>query len=401
MRILYYCPEYYCRHGGRTHARGFFGALDNLPSVSASFLYPKRDMRESLRNNSDKKSPREKLWFLPHSVRQVIRFFKPKRSLTRALIHAINTNSCDVLVVRTGMMQPSFRKIKEECPDTFICLEINSAYFDESLPGMLFRSLFQQWEVTRFNQADAMEVVSSYLKTYLEIRGVSTEKILVNHNGVNVEAVNRTVLNDIKEQYDIPKDAFLIGYIGGMEAFRRLPVVISHVAKIRRAGHDDVYFIIVGDGADMSAVRAAIKAEQNILGQSVKLAGWQDHSEIPGFLAAFDIAIFPFSNAYCSPLKLFEYLGAGVPSIGPDTPAVREVFKDGVHLKLVKQDGNNFVSTVLEMKNDPQLRVKLSKNGRQLVLNEYTWERNAERVVGFIRHLRHHQDSGPLAQDRV
>ena len=159
---------------------------------------------------------------------------------------------------------------------------------------------------------------------------------------------------------------------------------------MRRAGNDDVYLLLVGDGADMPAVKAAIQAEGESLENVVSLAGWQEHSEIPGFLKTFDLAIFPFTNDYCSPLKLFEYLGAGVPTIGPDTPAVREVFEDGVHLRLANQDGSNFISTILELKNNPQLRNALGRKGQQRVFGEYTWKKNAERVVSHIqsRHAR-------------
>jgi glycosyltransferase involved in cell wall biosynthesis len=74
-----------------------------------------------------------------------------------------------------------------------------------------------------------------------------------------------------------------------------------------------------------------------------------------------------------------------VPTIGPDTPAVREVFENGVHLQLVKQDGSDFLSTLLDLKNNPQLRTELGRNGQRLVLNQYTWKKNAERVVGHIQ----------------
>ena len=59
-----------------------------------------------------------------------------------------------------------------------------------------------------------------------------------------------------------------------------------------------------------------------------------------------------------------------------------------MHLKLVKQDGSDFVSTVLALKNNPQLRFELARSGQKLVLNEYTWESNAERVVGHIQSMR-------------
>jgi len=387
VKILYYCPEYYCSHGGRTHARGFYGALKQLPAVSKSFLYPNSDFPEDLKNIRTETSSRGKLWFLPPTVRRIVQFFIPRPSLTRELLNEIQTNECDALVIRTGARQPTIRQIKKACPYTSVCLEVNSAYFDESFPDLPLRAVFQKWEVKRFDRADAIVVVSSYLRTYLVERGISPEKILVNQNGVDAEALDWIGSNGIRDEYGIPKDAFVIGYIGGMETFRRLPEVIAYIANLRRAGNDDIYFLIVGDGKDMPAVRAAIEAERDVLYDAVKLTGWQDHSKIPGFLATFDIAIFPFTNPYCSPLKLFEYLAAGVPTIGPDTPAVKEVFEDGVHLKVVKQDGSDFVNTILELKDNPEFRAELGAGGKQLVLNEYTWKKNADRVVRFVQSM--------------
>jgi glycosyltransferase involved in cell wall biosynthesis len=385
MRILYYCPEYYCRHGGRSHARGFFKALNKLPSVSEAFLYPDKQPTGVAQNIQGKKTSSERLWFLPPTIRSIVRFFKPVPALTGALIKEINNKRCDALVIRTGMKLPAIGAIKKACPATSVCLEVNSAYFDESFSGLPLRSLFQKWEVTRFRQADAITVVSSYLKTYLEERGLCSEKILVNQNGVEPESMDLTGLTDVREQYGIPRNSFVIGYIGGMETFRRIPEVVGYFAELLRTGNDNTYLLIVGDGKDMPAVRARIEAERDTVKDGVKLAGWRPHSEIPGFLATFDIAIFPFTNDYCSPLKLFEYLGAGVPAIGPDTSAVREIFEDGVHLKLVNQDGSNFVSTILELKNNPQLRIAIGQAGQQRVLSEYTWEKNAERVVSHIQ----------------
>lgn len=388
MRILYYCPEYYFNHGGRTHARGFFGALGKLPAVEACFLYPANGSQEAPRDETDGRSGRERLWFLPQTVRQIVRFFRPKAALVRAVIDEIHANRCDTLVIRSGAGQPSIRAIRKACPDILVCLEVNSAHFDEGFHGLALRALFQRWEVSRFNQAHAITVVSSYLQNYLQSRGVPAEKILVNQNGVDMTAVEHGGANDLRKQYAIPHDAFVIGYVGGMESFRRLPEVVGYIAQLRRAGHDDLYLLMVGDGADMPAVKAAIDANQPFLGDAVKLAGWRDHADIPGYLATFDMAVFPFTNAYCSPLKLFEYLAAGLPTIGPDTPAVREVFEDGVHLRLVKQDGSDLSAVILELKVNQALRDSLSRKGRELVTSEYTWRNNAERVVQHIQGVR-------------
>ena len=99
--------------------------------------------------------------------------------------------------------------------------------------------------------------------------------------------------------------------------------MIAYIADLRRAGNDDIHFLIIGDGTDMPGVQAAIEADRDVLEDAVKCFGWLEYSEVPKHLATFDLAIFPFTNAYCCPLKLFEFLAAGVPTIGPETPAVR------------------------------------------------------------------------------
>jgi glycosyltransferase involved in cell wall biosynthesis len=220
-----------------------------------------------------------------------------------------------------------------------------------------------------------------------------SEKILVNQNGVNAGAIDLVNVNGVREDYGIPAKAFVIGYIGGMETFRRLPEVIGYFAQLRRIDNGDFYFIIVGDGEDMPAVKAAIESDKDVLDDAVKLTGWQEQSRLPEFLNTFDLAILPFTNDYCSPLKLFEYLGAGVPTIGPDTPAVREVFENGVHLRLIKQDGSDFIRAVIELREDPGLRTMLRDNGKKLVLNEYTWVKNAERLVKHINKSRNSFES--------
>ena len=103
-------------------------------------------------------------------------------------------------------------------------------------------------------------------------------------------------------------------------------------ARAPTAGIDE----LVGDGQDMHEIQRVIEVSSGGLKKSVKCVGWVEHSEISKYLSALDLAVFPFTNDYCSPLKLFEYLGAGLPTIGPKTSAVTEVFEDSVHLKLIE-----------------------------------------------------------------
>jgi glycosyltransferase involved in cell wall biosynthesis len=60
----------------------------------------------------------------------------------------------------------------------------------------------------------------------------------------------------------------------------------------------------------------------------VILTGERPHEEIPSYLAGFDVAIIPYrvspAMAAASPVKLREYLAAGLPVVSVDVPEVRE-----------------------------------------------------------------------------
>lgn len=394
MRLLYYCPEFYYRHGGRTHARGFFNALKKLPYIEEAHLYPKDDPDQGSDISYGEKKSADKLHFLPPVLRRLVRFFRPKRSLTSKLVAEISEHNCDILVIRTGVSQPDLKRIKKACPHVLICLEINSAYIDESFPRLLFKSLFQRWEVSRFASADAISTVSTRLRDYLIRFGVSADKILVNHNGVDETGFQTENSLAALQSLGIPESAFVVGYVGGMESFRRLPEVVGYIADLRAAGHDDIFLVIVGDGRDMPIVKQVIDSRRDDLRDSVVLTGWRSHDEVRSFMGAFDIAIFPFTNDYCSPLKLFEYLAAGLPTIAPDTHAVREVFENGVHLLMARQDGSDFSRLLLTLKDDRDLRIRLGQNGCNLVLSEYTWVKNAERLIDHMMNRRGGARSG-------
>lgn len=383
MKVLYYCEEYYCSHGGRTHAREFFCALQNLHGINQADIFPRSSSADITEvRHSDKKGG--KLRWLPTSWQTFIRCFVPRTALAKQLEQELCAGEYDYVLIRTSFQRNiMLNRLKKKLPGIPLVLEINSAYFDEKFHAIWLRKLWQFIEAQRYKRADRIVVVSTYLKEYLVLRGVPEAKICVNPNGVNPTRFDHQVLAEKsvhRHTWGIPESAFVLGYVGGMEPFRRLAEVIERFAEMRFQDRT-LYLLLVGDGEDMPKVKATIAKHQNTLDDSVLCLGWQPYEKVPGIISMFDIAIMPFTNPYCSPLKLFEYLAMGVPTIGPDTPAVREVVKGDVHLQLAKQDGSNFVQVVKKLKNSPTMRQQLAAEGKRWVLENFTWEKNAERVM--------------------
>lgn len=387
LRVTYFAREYFYPHGGSTHAQEFFSSLKEREDVSFAEVVPKECNPPRIKGIHNNKS-----W-----IKHVLNFVMALRATLSPWIRhvdelrkSVSDSKSNVLIVRAGHNLPMVGLLKKKLPDTRIVAEVNAAIFDETFPNIWFKKMWQNYEAKKIGQADGVTVVSSYLKHYLTERGVPEHKILVNQNGVN-PLLFRTQSNQdrekVRREFGVPEGAFVVGYVGGMESFRRIAKIVEKVADLRRSGVDDLFLLLVGDGHDMPDVQHALDDNSDVMSGWSWCEGRKPYVRMPEIMAIFDLAIFPFSNLYGSPIKLFEYMAMGLPVIGPDVPAVNEVFADGTHLLMADQSGSNFSDLVMELKGNSARRQALATAGQQFVLETYTWQKNAERVVDYVQQL--------------
>ncbi len=115
--------------------------------------------------------------------------------------------------------------------------------------------------------------------------------------------------------------------------------------------------------------------------------------QVRAALAEAAVAVLPLTReliaaSFTSPLKLFEYMAAGVPIVASDLPSVREVLSDGVNAVLVPADDPlALAGGIRKILNDPAFGDRLAKRAAEDVAG-YTWERRAEKLIRFLRSLR-------------
>ncbi|MBL1431947.1 MAG: glycosyltransferase family 4 protein [Gammaproteobacteria bacterium] len=373
-------------HGGRTHAREFFSALSQVSKVKSADSYY---VIESDFGGNSNDMERPKLWWLPVKVRTFLRMVLVNRKLTRQLILRLAEKPYTLLLVRHETVRIDFAKIKKRYPDITIAIELNAMLSDESFDSYLARNIVKRAEYSQLSLADNIFPVSSTLAKTILSMGISPEKIIVNPNGVDVKRFDSDLLGrnaGFREHYGIPEDRFVIGYVGGMEKYRRLPEFVEIYSRLAQGVlKDKLFLFIVGDGKDCSAVEAILK--QQCADDIYLQLGWQNHTDVPNIMTTFDLAVMPYTLDYCSPLKLFEYLAMGLPTIAPDTQSVKDLFVDREHLWLnlkISDDGDHLYQLIQNIYSDEQARYAVAKRGREQVMNNYTWLANAERVISQI-----------------
>ncbi len=131
------------------------------------------------------------------------------------------------------------------------------------------------------------------------------------------------------------------------------------------------------------------KCEQLNISSKVELYQWMGHREMCGMVqrkGSAGIAAYQStydSNVQISPTKLFDFFSFGLPVIGSDVGAVREILQDR-NDGLIYKPGNReeLASRIRELFTSFDLFEKLCKSSERMA-NLYSWENRARRLMDF------------------
>ena len=126
-----------------------------------------------------------------------------------------------------------------------------------------------------------------------------------------------------------------------------------------------------------------------------------EHEKIPLLLSAADVCIAPFSlknfpqmkklGFWWCPVKLFEYMAAGKPTVSFDFAEVRNIL--GESALLAKPDDlEGFASLVVKALKDKKLAQRLGAEGKKTA-RQNSWKKKAaetERIYGHARPRKTH-----------
>jgi glycosyltransferase involved in cell wall biosynthesis len=147
--------------------------------------------------------------------------------------------------------------------------------------------------------------------------------------------------------------------------------------------------LVVGDGPARESIET--RAKQRGIADRVTVTGVVDRDRVPGYVAAFDIALQPSVVSYASPLKLFEYLAMGRAIVAPASPNITEVLTDGENAVLFDPDqADGMLRAIERICGDGELRRRVADGARNTIARrKLTWDDNARRVVELFERLLH------------
>jgi len=234
---------------------------------------------------------------------------------------------------------------------------------------------------------DGILVISDSMRRLVtRMVGLPEEKIGIYTSGVNIDFFDPTKVKTLKRD---DHDKFVIMYHGTLSKNRGILETIYALQKVKNTLRN-VELIILGEGVLRSTIQKLIMKLD--LRDYVKIYNAVPFNEVARAISQCDVGIVPLPNilwwTISSPLKLLEYLAMEKPVILTDIPAHREIVGNHKCCFFIKNHSPDEIAKGIfkAYKSKKYLR-QMGREGRELVLNEYTWEKQAFRIVSFLKKI--------------
>lgn len=371
IKLLYYSNALIANHGGRKHSEAFLLEAAKNPMVEKVISYPKP--KSGVNSFSGKKNYLKGL-LKKSALFQILSFYLINYKSYKEIIPVIEANDINTLHIRVTANFLIIEKLKKIFPDLIITTEVNASPFDEIFQKIIFKKKFEALERRSLEKADANFFVSDFLRKRI-MGDINEKRDYVVQNGVNLE-----LFPSQKEKKE--EGIFTFGYVGTIDFHKELKVLIDAYEKVRYESNKETNLMIIGDGPMMQNLTSYI--EQKGLTKNVELTGWVEHSEIIKYLRKMDVAIHHSANQYMSPLKIFEYLAVGLPVIGPNIPALREILVDKEEIFLVNLDADEIYKKMVYLMEHEEERERISRKGQAKVRANFSWKKNVDSILSLM-----------------
>jgi glycosyltransferase involved in cell wall biosynthesis len=200
----------------------------------------------------------------------------------------------------------------------------------------------------------------------------------------NPAAVGKDAGRKARAVLGIPSDARVLGYIGRVVHFKGV-VDLAHAWRDLRGRYPDMHLLVVGPFEPKDPLPAAIREELAADPQVHLIAGWVEDPR--PYYAALDVLALPCHREGLG-YVLLEAAAMELPVVATQVPGCVDAVLDGVTGTLVPPyDARALAAAVAAYMDDPSLRLKHGRAGRERVVREFGQQEAWDALLAEYRAL--------------
>jgi len=257
--------------------------------------------------------------------------------------------------------------------------EIHNAPSLNKLPKKLFDRLMASQYLRAF------VVLTQALENHVRPMLPTRTRLLVASDGVDAEWLARPNSPEAARAelgFSNEKRRIVV-YTGHLYRGRGIELIIELTQKMP----DHLFLIVGGREADIAYYRQQTGHLENF-----RLVGFKPPAQVFTYLLAADALLMPYADkvevagggdtsAFCSPMKMFEYMAAGRPILSSSLPVLREVLQDGINgFLLPYNEPQRWMEALRRLQQDHKLSEVLGRRAR-LDVQQYTWDKRVQKIL--------------------
>jgi glycosyltransferase involved in cell wall biosynthesis len=209
---------------------------------------------------------------------------------------------------------------------------------------------------------------------------ISSNRIRVISNGADSSLFKPLDRGMSKKRVKLAEDARYICFVGQLMPWQGVENLIDAAPNIIE-NLPNARFIVVGDGQDKRMLMEMVNNMK--LERYFHFTGAVPYEDVPSYINSSEVCVTLkkiISSGY-SPLKLYEYMACGKPIVATRTTGFEILEHHDAGILVNSENPSEVASSIMRLLKDENLRESMGNNGRELVVEEYSWEGTAQNVL--------------------
>lgn len=241
--------------------------------------------------------------------------------------------------------------------------------------------------VRQCNRCALVVCLTTAMKEELVAWGVPAERIIVEGDAVDL---NRFKDPEAIIRFALPKKyEAVVGYVGSLTTMDNVEKGVDLLVRAAQHLPNSYFFIVGGPDAHVSEYEE-LAASLGLSPEQIHFEGHVPFSNVLPAIRSCDVCVYPApksSHPYfirdTSPLKLFEYLAAGVPVVCADIPPVRDIVDETSVWFFEPGDAHSLseaIKNALSKEKEAQAKAQKGLN----IAAYHTWEKRMRRILTAV-----------------
>ncbi len=245
-----------------------------------------------------------------------------------------------------------------------------------------FKKIFGIFEKSAVRQSTGAVAVCKELEE--KVKQIDNQKPLLRLEDVSLLEDEYTVDESLREL--VRHEGQILLYVGNLEKYQGIDFLLESFKELLKR-KSDVNLIIIG-GTTESIKNYTQLAEELAIDSRVFFIGPRPVELLGGYLSQADILVSPRIEGVNTPMKIYSYMGSGIPLVATRIKSHTQVLDDNTAF-LADPDPEKMAEVLNKAIINQDLAQKVAYAARKLVDKEYSRSAFKNKLTGFYSELSH------------